>query len=261
MVDAGILEYSVSDWCHHTKFVHKKDKGLRMVHVFCPINNVTINHSYSMKLIELVINNLMHAKYRVYLQTDAANSFWAVPLYPADAHKTTFGTSIGPFHYLRMGHGLSGAPQTYARLKDFFAGPIPQPYAQPSLHDSSEGAFEYFVDDDFAAHSSIKSQLDFMHFHYFPRLKWARLTLKPTKSGFLLTSIEPLCFRSEGKGLRPSLDKVQAIRDYPVLSNQEELKSFIYMTTYLRHFIPRLSDHGRVLKQAIIYGNEAGLRN
>jgi len=261
MVDAGILGYSVSDWCHHTKFVRKKDKGLQMVHVLCPINNVTINHSYPMKRIEPVINNLMQAKYRVYLQTDAANGFWAVPLYPADPHKTALRTSIGEFHYLRMGQGLLGAPQTYAHLKDFFAGPIPGLYPQPSLDNSSEGAFEYFVDDDFAAHSSIKLQLDFMHFHYFPRLKWARLTLKQTKSGFLLNSIAPLGFRSEGKGLRPSLDKVQAIRDYPVPSNQEELERFIYMTTYLRHFIPGQSDHARVLKQAIIYENEAGLGN
>jgi len=253
MVEAGILEHSVSDWCHHTKFVRKKDRSLRMVHVFCPINSVTINHSYPMKRIEPVINNLMQAKYHVYLQTDAANGFWAVPLHWPDAHKTAFRTSIGQFHYLRMGQGLSGAPQTYARLKDFFAGPIRGPYPQLSLDDSSEGAFEYFVDDDFAAHSSVKSQLDFMHFHYFPRLKWARLTLKPTKSGFLLNSIEPLGFRSEGQGLRPSLDKVQAIRDYPVPCNQEELERFIYMTTYLRHFIPGRSDHVRVLKQAIVY--------
>ncbi|RPA90798.1 DNA/RNA polymerase [Choiromyces venosus 120613-1] len=75
MLKAGIIEYAVSLWSHRTKFVQMKDGGLRMVHVFCPINAATINHSYPMKRIEPVINSLTQAKFKVYLQADAANGF------------------------------------------------------------------------------------------------------------------------------------------------------------------------------------------
>ena len=256
MLAAGIIEHAVSSWSHRTKFVRKKDKGLRMVHVFCPINAVTINHSYPMKRIEPVINNLTQARYKVFLQADAANGFWAVPLYPRHSYKTAFSTSLGQFQYRRMGQGLSGAPQTYSRLKDFVAGPIPFPLAEPALSRVCDGSFEHFIDDDFAAHVTPAAQLEFMHYWYFPRLHWAKMTLKPSKSGFLLDSIEPLGFRTKGKGLRPSLDKVCAIREYPIPTNQEEIERFLYMTTYLRYFIPGRADHARMLKKAVIYKEE-----
>ena len=82
------------------------------------------------------------------------------------------------------------------------------------------------------------------------------MSLRPAKCGFLLSRIEPLGFRTAGKGLCWSLDKVQAARDYPIPSNQEELERFIYMTTYLHYLIPSRADHSRVLKAAILYGKE-----
>ena len=103
MLKAGILEYSVSLCAHRTKFVRKKKGSLRIVHVFCPINSATVNHSYPMKRIDPVINNLTQAKYKLYFQVDATNGFWAVPLYPPYAYKTAFTTSLGQFQYKRMG--------------------------------------------------------------------------------------------------------------------------------------------------------------
>lgn len=46
---AGIIGRSDSAWSHRTKFVRKKDGGLLIVHVFCPINAVTMVSSYPMK--------------------------------------------------------------------------------------------------------------------------------------------------------------------------------------------------------------------
>ena len=125
MLQSGVIDHSISPWCHRTKFVPKKDGDLRMVHVYIPINAATIPNSYPMKRIEPILNSLMLPGLKVYFQADAANGYWAVPLVPGHAYKTAFGTHMGQFHYLRMGQGLSGAPQTYTRLKDIFSGPIP----------------------------------------------------------------------------------------------------------------------------------------
>ena len=118
MLEAGIIDYSISPWCHRTKFVPKKDGDLRMVHVYVPINAATVANSYPMRRIELVLNSLMKPGLSVYFQADAANGYWAVPLVQEHAYKMAFGTHRGQFHYLRMGQGLSVAPQTYSRLKD-----------------------------------------------------------------------------------------------------------------------------------------------
>ena len=145
-------------WAHRTKFTRKKNRDLRMVHVYCPINAATINNSYPMRRIEPILNNLTQDRYSVYFQADVANGFWAIPLYPPHAYRTSFAMSMGQFHYLQMGQGLSRAPQTYTRLKDFFRGPIPSPHPELSLDAATDGAFECFVDDDFGAHSSFRSQ-------------------------------------------------------------------------------------------------------
>ncbi|KAG0135515.1 hypothetical protein HOY82DRAFT_479807 [Tuber indicum] len=89
------------------------------------------------------------------------------------------------------------------------------------------------MDDDFGAFSTFTSQFNFLHNHYFPRLAWARLTLKGSKSGFFLDRIEPLGYRSDGSGRRPSIDKVGTIRDWPRPKNTAEVEAFLYMTIYL----------------------------
>jgi len=249
----GIIGRSDSPWSHRTKFVRKKDGGLRMVHVFCPINAVTMVSSYPMKRMEPVINNLMQARFSIYFQADAANGFWAVKMNPTHAYRTAFSTHDGQWQYLRMGQGLAGAPLTYARLKDLFSGAIPAPDPEPCLNRCSKGAFECFVDDDFGAHTSFSSLFNFLHDHYFPRLLWARITLKDSKSGFLLDNINPLGYESDGSGLRPSLDKVKAIRNYPQPTNLAELNAFLYMTIFLRQWIPGRAEHARLLKKAIQY--------
>jgi hypothetical protein len=53
-------------------------------------------------------------------------------------------------------------------------------------------------------------------------------------------------------GLRPSADKVKAIRDYPVPTNEAEIDKFLFMTTYIRKFIPGRTEYARIMKEAVI---------
>ena len=253
MLKSGVIDHSVSPWCHRTKFVPKKDGDLRMVHVYIPINAATIPNSYPMKRIEPILNSLMIPGLKVYFQADAANGYWAVPLVPGHAYKTAFGTHMGQFHYLRMGQGLAGAPQTYTRLKDVFSHPIPEPNPEPVLSNTNiPGEFHYFMDDDFGAHRTYTNRWQFLHQHYLPRMAGGRMTMRPKKTGFFLDHINPLGFVLKGKGRRPSEDKVAAIHDYPRPRDLDELNKCLWMTTFLRHFIPGKADHAQVLKRAAI---------
>jgi len=208
---------------------------------------------YPMKRIEPVVNKLRQCRFSGYFQADAVNGYWAVAMHPPRAYRTAFSTHNGRWQYLRMGQGLAGAPQTYARLKDIVSGEIPEPDPEPCLSRCAAGAFEYFVDDDFGAFPDFRSQFDFLHHHYFPRLAWARLTLQGRKCGFFLDKINPRGYDSDESGLRPSLDKAGAIRDYPQPTNANEVDAFVYMTIYLRQCIPGRVEHARILKEAIIY--------
>ena len=151
-----------------------------------------------------------------------------------------------------MGQGLTGGPGTYARLKDLVTGDIPEPFPEPALR-SAEGraVFEYFVDDDLGGADTRDQLARFMHHHYFPRITWSKLTLNPEKSKFFVPEIDVLGFTKSLNGIRPSADKVAAIRDWPTPTNEEELFSFLYMLPYLRTLIPGRADHGTIMKSAI----------
>ena len=253
MLQAWIIDQSVFPWCYRTKFVPKKNGDLRMVHVYVPMNTATFLNLYPMKRIEPILNSLMKPGYKVYFKADAANGYWAVPLAPEHTYKTAFGTHMGQFHYLFLGQGVSGAPQTCTRLKDIFFGPIPGPNSEPALDNTDiPGTFHYFMDDDLSAHKMYENQWDFAHDHYFPCMAWAGLTMTAAKRGFFLEKINPLGIVQKIEGLRPSEDKVAAIRDYPRRTNFDELNKFVWMTTYLRHFIPGRADHVQILKQAAV---------
>lgn len=133
MCESGILTFSNSQWSSRPKFVRRKTGTLRMVHVFCKLNQATIKFNTPMKRIEPIIHNLMQSKFSCYWQADASVGYWGLPLAREHAYKTAFNTPFGQFCYLRMGMGLSGAAHTYARMKDILTGPVPAPGAEAGI--------------------------------------------------------------------------------------------------------------------------------
>jgi hypothetical protein len=255
MEKAGIIDRVDSPWSAPSRFLRKKNNSLRLTHTFCPINEATIKSNYPMRRVEPILNNLMQPRFSMFWWTDAANGYWAVPVWPPHVFKTAFSCALGQFAYKRMGQGLTGAPMTYSRLKDLMAGPIPEPNAEPAISGitlDGSAAFEYFVDDDMGAAVSFEDQFRFLHDSYFPRIAWAKLTLSPAKSAFFMPRVEGLGFVGGPLGLRPSADKVKAIRDYPVPTNEAEIDKFLFMTTYIRKFIPGRAEYARIMKEAVI---------
>ena len=61
--------------------------------------------------------------------------------------------------------------------------------------------FTYFIDDDYGAAETVEGMIAFLHHHYFPRLKWVRLTLKPAKSIFFSRRLGLLGHESAEQGL------------------------------------------------------------
>ena len=269
-----IVDRGASPWVAKTTWVSKKetvvDKDgrwpLRMVHTYCQLNDATLKANYPMKRIEPILDNLADPAHRFFFTADAAYGFYAVPIYPPHAYKTAFNTLLGQFYYQRMPMGLTGAPATYARLKDITFGPIPSPQAEPAVLAAMDPsiALRYFFDDDFGAAYTFSQLLNFLHCTYFPRVHWARLTLKPAKSQFFVASIDPLGMtvgmHKRGEevtyGLKANDAKRGKIEAYPVPQNEKDLEAFIYLTTYLKTLIPRRTELVRIMKQAVIREGE-----
>lgn len=93
--EAKIIEHSVSLWSYWTKFVPKKYGDVCMVHLYSPINAVSILNTYPMKRIEPVLNNVLQSGLSVYFQADTANGYWVVQLVPEHILKTAIDTHMG----------------------------------------------------------------------------------------------------------------------------------------------------------------------
>lgn len=273
LLKAGVISYCDSPWSAQTKHPVKKDGTLRMVNIFCPVNAATIKSNYPMRRIEPILNSLSQYRYQAgpKFQADAVNGYYAVPLWPEHAYKTAFSCTMGQFCYNVMGQGLTGAPHTYSRLKDIAMGYVPAPCEEEPIHGETNGgmvSYEYFLDDDYGAAVDFETLFKFLHEKYFPRISWARLTLKPKKTKFFTKDIEILgheikgCERKEllgsetrenikGVGLKPSVDKISKFANFPIPTNEKEVDQFLYMTTYLKRYIPGRAEHAKILKESI----------
>ena len=96
----------------------------------------------------------------------------------------------------------------------------------------------------------------FLNEWYFPRIKWAKLTLKPCKSAFFVSKIDPLGMTINSQRLRASKRKQDKMSQYPTPTSEKEIDDFLYLTIYLKALILGRTEHVRILKEAVIREEE-----
>ena len=254
LVDANIIARVDSPWAARSRFPRKSNGDLRMVHAFIGLNNVTIKSNYTMKRIEPILQGMAQPWLNYKFRADGANGYWAIPVWPEHCYKLGFSSSEGQFCYKRMGQGCTGGAGTYARLKDIITAEVPAPDGEPSLSQCmpDEAYFEHYMDDDLGGAKTLDALIRFLHDHYFPRLKWARLTLNPKKCAFFIGKVQILGHQRDEKGLRPAEDKLGMFRDWPTPTTKEEVMRFVYMLPFFKWYIPGRADLTTIIKNSII---------
>ena len=257
--DAGIIIRRSSPWGARTKFPPKK-KGsqlLRVVHNFIPVNSYTIKSAYPMHHLEEVIAILIKPKFRAFFSSDASNSYWAITTKAEDRNKTGFLTPNGQWVYIRMGQGLKGAPHTYAQFTDLVFGPLP-PNDEgvtrlPTLiGDHQNHVFSVFMDDHGASATDYDTLFNFLHTKYFPRCVFGPVYLSGAKTHLFSDSIEVLGFQGSAAGLAPSSKHRDKILNWPAPQNRAELDAFLWLTPFLRIFIPGRAQYVMEMKKAYL---------
>lgn len=258
MEAAGIITRAASDWGARSQFPPKK-KGsddLRVVHNFIPVNKYTIKPQYPMHRIDEVTDTLIKPKFKAYFCTDASNGYWAVPIKEGDEYKTGFVTPHGQYIYLRMGQGLKGACATYSQFGDLTFGPLPKTEdaeAMPSIiGDQGKAAFCLFMDDHMGATETFEDMFRFLNTQYFPRVAFGPVYLSGHKTHVFMDSLEMVGFTGGADGLRPSAKHRERVMHWKKPTNREELDAMIWITPFLRVFIPGRAEHVMRLKKAYL---------
>lgn len=258
MEESGIIVRGFSEWGARSKFPPKKkgSEELRVIHNFISVNSQTVKPQYPTHRIEEVVEIIIKPKFTVFFGTNASNGYWAVPMKAGHEYKTGIVTPHGQYFYRRMEMGLKGAAHIYAQFTDLMFGPLPATGEEEAYNsmigDHGDVAFSPFVDDHLSSAKGFEEMFDFLHEVYFPRCAFGPIYLAPKKTFVFTDQLDFVGFTGDRYGLRPSIKHIEQIRNWPTPTTKDELEAFLYLTPFLRIFIPGRAEHALIMKKAYL---------
>lgn len=236
-----IIEPSTSPYNSPLWIVPKKpdsqgNKKWRMVIDYRALNEKTIGDAYPLPNIVDILDQLGSAKYFSIL--DLASGFHQIPISKNDVPKTAFSTPYGHYHFKRMLFGLKNAPATFQRLMD-------------NILSGLQGNEMFVYMDDIVIYVKSLREHEIKFNKLMKRLEDANLKLQPDKCEFLRTEVAYLGHIIGAKGVKPDLNKIKAISEFPAPRNPKNIKQFLGLTGYYRRFIPNFSKIAKPLTELL----------
>ena len=195
-----------------------------------------------MHRIEKTIDTIIRPKHRCYFITDAFNGYWAVQMKLGDEYKTGFVTIHSQYAYLRMGQGLIGTLHTYSQFSDMVFGHLSKTQETPAqstlIEDHADRGFFLFMDNHIDAAISFEAMFNFLHHYYFSRASFRPVYLAPHKTFVFTDQLDFVGFTGDKYGLRPSIKHQERIYHWSTPTLQAEDEAFLWLTPFLRYFIP-----------------------
>ncbi|KAK7898999.1 hypothetical protein WMY93_019852 [Mugilogobius chulae] len=231
MLELGIIEISDSEWCSPVVLVPKKDGSLRFCIDFRYLNAISNFDPYPMPRIDELLERVGSAAYITTL--DLSRGYWQLALAPEARELTAFKTPFGLFQFRVMPFGLQGAPATFQRLMDHV------------LRDVSQFSAAY-LDDVVIYSRSWKEHLHHLQ-EVLKRIQAAGLTINPKKCAMAHREVEYLGYTIGFGKIKPQVQKMEAIRSFPVPTTKRKVRGFIGLVGWYRKFIPQFADRSAIL--------------
>ena len=124
LLKKDFIRPSTSPWGCPALFVEKKDKTLRMVVDYRPLNAVTVKNKYPLPRIDILFDQLVGAKF--FSKIDLRLGYHQIKIREEDIPKTAFSTRYELHEYTIISFGLTNAPAYFMYLMNsiFFKYPM-----------------------------------------------------------------------------------------------------------------------------------------
>lgn len=222
-----IIRESNSPYASAIVLVGKKNGETRMCIDYRELNKCTLKDNYPLPIIEDLLDRLRDKKYFTIL--DMKSGFHHVKMAEESVKFTSFVTPLGQFEYLRMPFGLKNAPSVFQRyVHKMFKELI-----------STDKLFSY-LDDLLIATSTIDEHLSILR-EVINVAKANKLEFRFDKCKFLYNEITYLGYTINSLGIRPNLENLRAVKNFPTPRNIKEIHSFLGLASYFRKFIKDFS--------------------
>ncbi|GAA5938005.1 hypothetical protein JCM1841_002915 [Sporobolomyces salmonicolor] len=222
----GIIEPSISPWSFPLLLVKKADNSLCVCVDFRQLNRVTVKNAYPLPRIDDCYQYLQHARF--FTTLDLKSGYWQVQLTDCAAPKTTFTSRAGHFQFKVMPFGLTNAPATFQAMMNDILSPYLDRFVLVYLDDI------VIFSKTLAEHQEhVKKVLTALNEH--------QLVLSEKKCAWAKTSLVYLGHVVDGEGIRTNPAKVDKITSWPKPATITDVRGFINLATYYKHFVKGFS--------------------
>jgi hypothetical protein len=222
----GIIEPCISPWNSPSLLVKKKDGRWRLVVDFRKLNSQTHQYHYPLPSLEDSLSFLRDST--IFSQVDLYKGFHQIKNTEDTALKCAFSNEFGQFCFRRMPMGARNCPSFFMLIMDKALMSVPK----------SE-IIAYM--DDCAIHS--KSEKDHLLYlkKFFTILAKNNLRLNSKKCTFFDKEITFCGFHICNSRVKPSIDRVEAIRNLKEPSSKQEAQSIFGAFNFHRKFIDKFA--------------------
>lgn len=192
------------------------------------MNKRTKTERYPLPRLEEMLDKMSGAK--VFSTLDLKAGYHQIRMSEKDMEKTAFQFGRGKFEFVRMPFGLKNAPSTFQRLMDEF------------LLGLDERAVQAYMDDIIVFSASREEHQTHLE-RVLRRLKEFKLRVSAEKSSFFRSEVKFMGHIVSAQGIRPNREKVVAIQNISIPTNQKEVRSFLGVVNYYRRFLGNMAGH------------------
>ena len=224
LVKFGVLrKINRSEWACPMFVITKPDGSLRSLADLRELNKRIKRKPFPIPKITDMLQKLEGFSYATSL--DLNMGYYHIELTPDSSRLCTIVLPWGKYEYRKLPMGLCNSPDIFQeKMSELMAG---LEFCRAYIDDLlvvSKGNFEQHLDH-------LEQSLT--------RLSEAGLKVNATKSHFCKTELEYLGYLINKEGVRPTMKKVEAIKNIATPTTRKQLRGFIGMVNYYRDMWPK----------------------